>query len=378
MTTTVRNIGIVLYDAHIENIGIGEFENSLAKQFAAIAPSLLERYNIKLWFLVKKNCIGRYGNDVNYITLNKFRLMMLNHRLTSHFGRVGMPKFDIIHWTHQHSKLSRPISPFTLCTVHDVNFFHNQITGRSKIRRKVRRISKRIGRASHLAFISGFSQEDVIKHLTIKQPHRLIYNGVTDGSQTKDVTPTFDISHPFFLCICTLNRKKGQHLLIEMMRHIPEQYHLLIAGSGHADYVSTLQEQITSSGLDSRIKLLGKVSAEEKSTLYRHCEALLFPSISEGFGLPVVEAQCYGKPVFCSRLTSLPEVGGDAAYYYDELIPEQMAETTMRGMEDFKAHRDERIASIRKNAARFNWKKTVSEYVDYYLDILGISKTADD
>ena len=70
-------------------------------------------------------------------------------------------------------------------------------------------------------------------------------------------------------------------------------------------------------GLDEQIIFLGFVSDEEMSALYQACKAVVFPSLFEGFGAPVLEAMSYGKPVLCSNVTSLPEVGGDTVIYFD-------------------------------------------------------------
>lgn len=70
-------------------------------------------------------------------------------------------------------------------------------------------------------------------------------------------------------------------------------------------------------GLQENVIFLGYVSDEEMAVMYRACKAVIFPSLFEGFGVPVLEAMSYGKPVLCSNVTSLPEVGGDAVFYFD-------------------------------------------------------------
>jgi glycosyltransferase involved in cell wall biosynthesis len=88
-------------------------------------------------------------------------------------------------------------------------------------------------------------------------------------------------------------------------------------------------------GVEDRVKLIGPATEEEKYWYYKNCEAFLFPSYAEGFGLPVIEAMYHGKPVFISDKTSLPEVGGDAAYYFRNFEPEYMQEVFKEGMRDY-------------------------------------------
>ena len=95
----------------------------------------------------------------------------------------------------------------------------------------------------------------------------------------------------------------------------------------------------------------------------------LFPSMCEGFGLPPLEAMRFGKPVFLSRLTSLPEVGGKYAFYWDELEPEAMAAVVKKGLDEWRVSGSP--DEVRRWSCRFSWEKCASDYVRLYLDMLG-------
>ncbi len=119
-------------------------------------------------------------------------------------------------------------------------------------------------------------------------------------------------------------------------------------------------------GITDNVYQTGPVDEATKSWLYTHCEAFLFPSLSEGFGLPVVEAMSVGKPVFLSRLTSLPEIGGHEAVYFDSFEPESVVETLRAGMREYyddplKAQR------LQWQARRFRWENTAKQYWKLYL-----------
>ena len=77
-------------------------------------------------------------------------------------------------------------------------------------------------------------------------------------------------------------------------------------------------------GLEERIILPGEISDMDKYWLYKNCEAFVFPSMYEGFGLPVIEAMNFGKPVFLSTFSSLPEVGGKYALYWENFDSQLM------------------------------------------------------
>ena len=76
----------------------------------------------------------------------------------------------------------------------------------------------------------------------------------------------------------------------------------------------------------------GEVSDADRQWLYEHCEAFLFPSLTEGFGFPVLEAMLCGKPVFMSRRTSLPEIAGDHGYFFDAYDGDALAAAYWSGM----------------------------------------------
>jgi glycosyltransferase involved in cell wall biosynthesis len=110
------------------------------------------------------------------------------------------------------------------------------------------------------------------------------------------------------------------------------------------------------------------LSEAQKAWLYATCEGFLFPSLAEGFGLPPLEAMCFGKPVFLSRLTSLPEVGGDAAYYFDDFDAATMRRTVRAGIARHTTERRDALAN--EQAKRFSWSRCADEYVALYRKLL--------
>ena len=118
-------------------------------------------------------------------------------------------------------------------------------------------------------------------------------------------------------------------------------------------------------GVETQVKIIGTISEEEKQWYYTNCKAFLFPSLSEGFGLPVIEAMRYGKPVFCSNLTSLPEIGGKESYFFRSFSPEDMLAVFQKGMIDYELDltKKDRIIAWSK---KFTWEQTAKEYEEVY------------
>ena len=118
--------------------------------------------------------------------------------------------------------------------------------------------------------------------------------------------------------------------------------------------------------LDKRVHLPGTVKNEQKCWLYQNCMAFAFPSLTEGFGLPVVEAMSLGKPVFLSNLTSLPEIGGPEAFYWSHFEPNYMNRVFEEGMNKFNTERATRSITWSK---QFSWQTAALAYLKIYEQI---------
>ncbi len=133
--------------------------------------------------------------------------------------------------------------------------------------------------------------------------------------------------------------KKNFHVLPALL--VGNDHELIISGV-ETPYKSKIMEEAEKFGVTDRVKITGTISEEDKAWYYKNCTAFVFPSIAEGFGLPVIEAMHFGKPVFLSTHTSLPEIGGDAAFYFPTFEPADMQATFANGMAEFAAKKYER------------------------------------
>jgi glycosyltransferase involved in cell wall biosynthesis len=114
------------------------------------------------------------------------------------------------------------------------------------------------------------------------------------------------------------------------------------------------------------VTVVADVSDEQKAWLYAQSAGFVFPSLVEGFGMPPIEAMYFGKPVFVSRLSCLPEVCGDAAYYFDSFEPARMRAVIESGL----SGADARAAAIRAWAERYSWQRAADEYLALYQRLL--------
>ena len=139
---------------------------------------------------------------------------------------------------------------------------------------------------------------------------------------------------------------------------------LVIAGHWDERYPEA-RERAAALGLGGSVRFLGAVAEEHLPALYAGAELFVFPSLYEGFGLPVLEALACGVPVVCSNSSSLPEVAGDAALLVDPLDVPAMAQALGRVLGDLSLRQDLRARSLAR-AALFSWERTARETLAVY------------
>ncbi|MDE7377756.1 MAG: glycosyltransferase family 4 protein [Paraprevotella sp.] len=334
--------------------GLGQICESMAPLLAG-----LQLPWARFTFMVPQAYVGAFGDGVDYF-VNSSRFVRFPFLL---------PKFDLWHGTSQFSRLPRHC--FHACrnvlTVHDLNFLYD--TAEPERSRQLAKLQKRkINRADCITVISDFTRREVMRHLDVgTKPVRLIPDAVEDITGHEQVRPDFiqSANRPFFFFIGQIRDKKNVHVLVPMMKHFPE-YDLYLCGENHFPYAETVRELIRETGVKN-VFLPGTVSVEEKVYLYRHCAAFLFPSLLEGFGLPVLEAMQFGKPVFASSCSSLPEVCGGHAVLWQDFDAERMATSLREGLSVFSGRQAE---AEKAYAAGFGYDIYVKRYVDLYHEVL--------
>ena len=157
------------------------------------------------------------------------------------------------------------------------------------------------------------------------------------------------------------------HALALLERAWPEDHRLVLAGH-MPSRGTTLFAEVEKLGLGKRVVFTGYLPDEELIVLLRHASVFVFPSLYEGFGIPVLEAMEAGVPVACSDAASLPEVAGDAALMFDPLSVEAIAAAVMRLIDDPDLRAD-LIGRGHRNVARFSWRRAAEETLQVYRDL---------
>ena len=188
------------------------------------------------------------------------------------------------------------------------------------------------------------------------------------GPAPLEVRRGFEIGDsPIVLSVLAKRPHKNARRLIDAFTRVPNG--VLVMPGYSTSYERELREELDAAGLTERVRLLGWVDDELLDGLYRAADCFVFPSLAEGFGLPVLEAMIRGAPVACSNTTSLPEVAGNAALFFDPLDAEAIAVSVRRILED--AELAERLrAAGREQARQFSWEESARRTLACYRRVL--------
>lgn len=180
----------------------------------------------------------------------------------------------------------------------------------------------------------------------------------------------------FWLAVGTLEPRKNLRRLLKAFADYvdgtDEAYPLALAG-GKGWLEEDLEEFIETLGLSNKVRILGYVTDSELMWLYRNCFCFVYPSLYEGFGLPVVEAMGQGAAVITSDKTSLPEAAGDAAHYVDPLQGQDITHAFVRMRSD-RSYRETLRNKAVMQAKRFSWKQSARKVLDIYRQVMALPK----
>ncbi|MBF8458268.1 glycosyltransferase family 4 protein [Kaistella sp. G5-32] len=286
-------------------------------------------------------------------------------------------KFDIIHVSHQLSSYFQRNykKSIKVVTLHDLNFLHENLSEKKK-KKMLRKVNNNLKNTDYLVCISEYAKKDVLENKHLLTFNKLkeivvIHNGVElPEDRTYDLGKfSFLSRQKYILNIGVLFDKKNQLSLVEMLPFIDVDL-VLIASDEKNPYAENLRNRIKELNLEERVHFLKNISEEEKYALIQNCSAMCHPSIAEGFGIPPIEAMAFGKPVFLSMFTSLPEIGGDVAFYFENFEPQIMAEFFKKKMKFYAENKLEQSLKIKNWTKQYDYKVMSNNYLQFYEEIL--------
>lgn len=336
------------------NTGLGQVAEFFGNEIGKIRD---ERFRFTL--LVPPKFKGYFGDSVDYEAVSFKR----------RFFPSRCPKYDLWYTIHQDSAYfpSDKNTPYIL-TINDLNFLGEK--SQHKAARRLEILQKKVDRATAITVISKYTESEVRKHLSIgDKPVQVIYCGVKVKTFENVKKPSFAPEGDLLFSVGVVRMKKNYHVLLGFMEQLPENYKLIIAGNKSGPYADELQKKIDAEGLHNRIFLPGLISEEDKYWMYNNCKAVLFPSKFEGMGFPPVEAMRFGKPVFASTYSSIPEVSEDKAYYWNDFDPANMSRFFLEKIEAFYSD-PARPELLKQHSMKFTWEINVQMYLNLFSRII--------
>lgn len=269
--------------------------------------------------------------------------------------------FDLVYFADQYCAF-RPsqVKGKTVMTVHDLNQIYEFPPGSAKLLKYMRRMRAKLAGVDRIVAISQYVAADLARVFPdARGKISVIHNGSDFSPAPLGHVPRYQPPGRFLFGLGMVCAKKNFHVLVPLLRG--NDLTLVIAGIVKEEYRAKIEAEAEKWGVAGRVVVTGPVSQQDKNWYYANCEAFMFPSLAEGFGLPIIEAMHHGKPVFASDLTSLPEVGGDVAYYFSDFEPEHMARVFSDGMAHFAAHDGAAVARL--HASQYTWAKAAASYL---------------
>lgn len=371
-------VGIDAIPLATPRTGVGHYTFELAYQLALIAPA--DEFELISPFPFAAPLSGHDRLPANLSFIHR-KVNSLQRR----WFAVGLPlyirrsAFDLFHGTNYEVPLWGGCP--SVLTIHDLSLLLHPATHEDQlVRRGRRRLPIMARTASFIITPTESIRREVCDHLSVN-PSKIIV--IPDAqrdifrplppAETVEVRRRLHVEDEFILFVGTIEPRKNLLTLLRAFeeilrstRHCPQ---LVIAGK-EGWLMSELFSHVRKSGLEERLRFTGYLTDEDICALYSSCRAFVYPSLYEGFGLPLLEAMACGAPVITSRVPTIMETVGTTAAL---LVPPTDAEALARTIIELLENENERqslSAKGRKHSAQFSWERTARSTLEVYRELL--------
>ncbi len=283
------------------------------------------------------------------------RRRLLTEPLGPHFARL----FHGLNQRLPHIPLRRAVVTF-----HDLFVMTGDYSTPDFRARFTAQAREAAARADAIIAVSAFTKGQVISELGVEPGKvRVVHHGTREMSLPPNIR-----REQVILNVGAIQKRKNIARLVEAFETVSAPWRLVLAGaSGYG--AAEILARVEQSPARDRISVPGYVSASDLTAWYAKAMVFAFPSLDEGFGMPLLEAMSAGVPIVTSNRSALPEVAGDAALLVDPEDTEALGDA----LRDLTQNRDLRQDLVRRGVTRaslFSWKKAVHETWDVYRKLL--------
>ncbi|MDP4709709.1 MAG: glycosyltransferase family 4 protein, partial [Saprospiraceae bacterium] len=267
----------------------------------------------------------------------------------------------------------------SVVTIHDLIFLHYP-TQYKWWDRQVYRAKFRYActHADSIIAISESTKSDIVSAYGISPEKISVIYQACDPIFQQALTPEarshtlapYDLPREYLLYVGSLIERKGLHQIVKALRMLPASLDipLIVVGKGKA-YRKQVEAQVRRYGLQDRVRFLMEIPFDAFPALYQQASALVFPSMYEGFGIPVIEALWSRTPVITSDRSSLPEAGGPDSWYVDPEDAQSIAAAIMEVLENTEA-RARRVAAGHAYVQRFDGQQLANQVMAVYREVM--------
>ncbi len=297
------------------------------------------------------------------------------------FGeQLGLLKFlngldaDLVHFIMPQQPLfyKRP----KVTTIHDMTLvkFRNESEGKViyPLKQEIFKfLLKRVARTSEITFTDAeFTKDEIMSYANIPAEKIVIAHPSAGTMKKKEITYQSAEGKEFIMYTGNTFPYKNIPRLIQSHQQLLKDHpdlHLFIVGKVDEN-VERLQKEVSDNNYE-QVHFTGFISDEELAWLYKHAKAYVFPSLSEGFGMPALEAMQFDLPVVSSDATVLPEIYGDSVHYFDPEDVDEMTKSIHEVLTDEKLRRT-LVKKARKRIKLYSWAKMAKIIHEQYINVL--------
>jgi len=193
-----------------------------------------------------------------------------------------------------------------------------------------------------------------------------------DEGYAQEVKEKYDLPEDFILHVGSYHPRKNTEVILKALSTLRKRKKVvrLVLSGKKTRYFGRILELVRDLQLEKSVTLIGYIPDEQVHALYSCAKALIYPSLYEGFCLPMVEAMASGVPCIVANTSCLPEVAGEAAILVDSNDPENIADAIIRVLENSEL-REELSAAGYERARRYSWRKAAQKTLDLYREVAG-------
>lgn len=314
-------------------------------------------------------------SQLAHVAFRKLSSILLRHRLGASSD----------HLFHGPNFYLPPFPGQAIATIHDLSIYrYPQFHPPERVEVMSREVPIALRRASFLITDSEFIRQEIINFFGWPEDKvRVVPLGVSDDYRQRGVDETADVLSKFglvfdgyALCVATIEPRKNIDVMLSAYELLPQllriRYPLALVG-GQGWRSEAIHNRIEQGQRQGWLRYFGYVSEQELPLLYSGARGFIYPSLYEGFGLPVLEAMASGLPTLISNRASLPELASGAALVVEAEDVHAMAENIQRLFED-EAWRDASVKRSLEVSAQYSWEETARKTVDVYRSVLSSTR----